>query len=124
MSKIGHPGCLHTLYLQVFGAIQNRSFTKEYDMTKADIVARISQSTGMTKADTSDVLDALLEAISAALGRGEKIEMRGFGIFKVENRKARVARNPKTGQEIRIPPRAVPVFKPSDHLKARVQDGE
>lgn len=92
-------------------------------MTKADIVARIAQTTGMTKADTSDVLDALLEAISAALGRGEKIEMRGFGIFKVESRKARVARNPKTGQEIRIPPRAVPVFKPSDHLKARVQSG-
>lgn len=90
-------------------------------MTKADIVARIAQTTGMTKADTADVLDALLEAISAALGRGEKIEMRGFGIFKVENRKSRVARNPKTGQEIRIPPRAVPVFKPSDHLKDRVQ---
>ena len=93
-------------------------------MTKADIVARIAQTTGMTKADTSEVLDALLEAISAAMGRGEKIEMRGFGIFKVENRKARVARNPKTGEEIRIPPRAVPVFKPSDHLKDRVQDGE
>jgi nucleoid DNA-binding protein len=92
-------------------------------MTKADIVARIAQTTGMTKADTSDVLDALLEAISAALGRGEKIEMRGFGIFKVEKRKPRVARNPKTGQEIRIPARAVPVFKPSDHLKARVQSG-
>lgn len=90
-------------------------------MTKADIVARIAQSTGMTKADTSDVLDALLEAISSAMGRGEKIEMRGFGIFKVEKRKARVARNPKTGQEIRIPPRTVPVFKPSDHLKNRVQ---
>lgn len=90
-------------------------------MTKADIVARIAQTTGMTKADTADVLDALLEAISAALGRGEKIEMRGFGIFKVENRKSRVARNPKTGEEIRIPPRAVPVFKPSDHLKDRVQ---
>ncbi len=90
-------------------------------MTKADIVARIAQTTGMTKADTADVLDALLEAISAALGRGEKIEMRGFGIFKVESRKSRVARNPKTGEEIRIPPRAVPVFKPSDHLKDRVQ---
>ncbi len=93
-------------------------------MTKADIVARIAQTTGMTKVDTSEVLDALLESISEAMGRGEKIEIRGFGIFKVENRKARVARNPKTGQEIRIPPRAVPVFKPSDHLKERVQDGE
>ncbi len=92
-------------------------------MTKADIVARIAQDTGMTKADTSEVLDAILEAISAAMERGEKIEMRGFGIFKVEERKPRVARNPKTGQEIRIPARTVPVFKPSDHLKDRVQDG-
>jgi len=90
-------------------------------MTKADIVARIAQNTGMTKADTAEVLDALLETISTALERGEKIEMRGFGIFKVEKRKARVARNPKTGTEIRIPPRVVPVFKPSDRLKARVQ---
>ena len=90
-------------------------------MTKADIVARIAQNTGMTKADTAEVLDALLETISTALGRGEKIEMRGFGNFKVEKRKARVARNPKTGTEIRIPPRFVPVFKPSDRLKARVQ---
>lgn len=90
-------------------------------MTKADIVARIAENTGMTKADTAEVLDALLESISTALGRGEKIEMRGFGIFKVEKRKARIARNPKTGTEIRIPPRVVPVFKPSDRLKARVQ---
>ncbi|HCQ00689.1 MAG TPA: DNA-binding protein [Candidatus Latescibacteria bacterium] len=90
-------------------------------MTKADIVARIAQNTGMTKADTAEVLDALLETISTALGRGEKIEMRGFGNFKVEKRKARVARNPKTGTEIRIPPRVVPVFKPSDRLKALVQ---
>ena len=90
-------------------------------MTKADIVARIAQNTGMTKADTAEVLDALLETISTALGRGEKIEMRGFGNFEVEKRKARVARNPKTGTEIRIPPRVVPVFKPSDRLKALVQ---
>ena len=90
-------------------------------MTKADIMARIAQNTGMTKADTAEVLDALLETISTALGRGEKIEMRGFGNFKVEKRKARVARNPKTGTEIRIPPRVVPVFKPSDRLKALVQ---
>ena len=90
-------------------------------MTKADIAARIAQNTWMTKADTAEVLDALLETISTALGRGEKIEMLGFGIFKVEKRKARVARNPKTGTEIRIPPRVVPVFKPSDRLKALVQ---
>ena len=93
-------------------------------MTKADIVVGIAQSIGMTKTDTADVLDTLLEAISSALERGEKIEMRGFGVFKVEQRKARVARNPKTGQEVRIPSRAVPVFKPSDHLKNRIQQEE
>ena len=93
-------------------------------MTKADMVVGIAQSIGMTKTDTADVLDTLLEAISSALERGEKIEMRGFGVFKVEQRKARVARNPKTGQEVRIPSRAVPVFKPSDHLKNRIQQEE
>ena len=90
-------------------------------MTKADIVASIAQSTGMTKVDTAEVLNELLDSISSALGRGEKIELRGFGIFKVKERKARVARNPKTGTGINIPPCGVPVFKPSDHLKSRVQ---
>ncbi len=93
-------------------------------MTKADIVTSISESTGMTKVDTAEVLNELLDSISSALGRGEKIELRGFGIFKVKQRKARVARNPKTGTSIDIPPCVVPVFKPSDHLKDRVQQDQ
>ena len=90
-------------------------------MTKANIAASIAQHLRMTKQDTGDVLDALLETISSALEQGERVNLRGFGIFKVEPRRARVARNPRTGQEIRVPARAVPVFKVSDHLKDRVK---
>ena len=62
--------------------------------------------------------------ISSALEQGERVDFRGFGIFKVEQRKARVARNPRTGQEVRVPARAVPVFKASNHLKDRVKHKE
>ena len=94
---------------------------KEDDMTKANIAANIARSTGMTKQDTGDVLDALLETISSTLEHGERVNLRGFGVFKVKPRRARVARNPKTGQEIRVPACVVPAFKASDHLKDRVK---
>ena len=74
-------------------------------MTKADITTQVARNMGMgiTKADTGEVLDAILSVISSAFAQGEKIEMRGFGVFKVEQRKGRVARNPLTGQAIRVP---------------------
>jgi len=89
-------------------------------MTKGDITTQIAKNLEITKADTSEVLDACLKVISSALEQRKKIEIRGFGIFKVEQRKGRVARNLRTGQEIQVSPRLVPVFKPSDHLKNRV----
>ena len=85
-------------------------------MTKADIVTSISESTGMTKVDTAEVLNELLDSISSALGRGEKIELRGFGIFKGKQRKARVARNPKTGTKVNGPSKRVIKFKASSIL--------
>ena len=93
-------------------------------MTKANIAASIAQRLGMTKQDTADVLNALLETISSVLEQGERVDLRGFGVFKVEPRRARVARNPKTGQEIRVPACVVPAFKASDHLKDRVKHRE
>lgn len=92
-------------------------------MTKAEITRQTAEGMGITIADCRDVMEALLMAISSELGHGGKIELRKFGVFKVELRDERVARDPKTGQEIRIPQRPVPVFKPSNHLKKRVLDG-
>ena len=92
-------------------------------MTKADIVNRIADATGLTKTDTSTVLEGFLASVVDALQAGEHIEIRGFGTFKVVERASRTGRNPKTGDVVRIPERPVPVFKPSRELRTAVEDG-
>jgi len=91
-------------------------------MTKADLVEQVAEAIGpgVTKKDCAMVVDAFLNAVKHALARGENIEIRGFGTFKVRRRKTRMARNPRTGQAVKVPSRAVPVFKPSKHLRSRV----
>lgn len=66
------------------------------------------------------VIDGFLNAVKQALAQGNGIEIRGFGTFKVRHRKARVARNPRTGEPVQVPARVSPVFKPSKYLRARV----
>jgi nucleoid DNA-binding protein len=97
------------------------SLEKEgFRMTKADLVEQISESTGLTKKDTADTVDEFLAAIKKALVSGNHIEIRGFGTFKVKERKARTARNPRTGDPVPLPSRRVPVFKVSKELKGRI----
>src|SRR5512138_3273639 len=86
-------------------------------MTKADIVDEIAERTGLTKKDVADTVDQFLDAVSRALASGKHIEIRGFGTFKVKDRKSRLARNPRTGESVPVPPRRVPVFKVSKELK-------
>jgi len=68
-------------------------------------------------------VDHLLDAVCRALSEGKHIEIRGFGTFKVRERRARRARNPRSGSEVMVPAKLVPVFKPSKELKAHVVDG-
>lgn len=89
-------------------------------MTKADLVEEVADKTGLTKKDAAIAVDSLIEAISQALTDGKNIEIRGFGSFKVKSRKGRMARNPRTGEQVQVPARDVPVFKPSKDLKGRV----
>jgi nucleoid DNA-binding protein len=89
-------------------------------MTKADIVDQIADRTGLTKKDVADTVDGFLDAVSKALSVGQHIEIRGFGTFKVKDRKSRLARNPRTGEAVPVPPRRVPVFKVSKELKDQV----
>ena len=91
-------------------------------MTKADIVRLIAQGTGLTKTDTAAVVDSFIEAVIEALEKGEHIEIRGFGTFKVVTRAPRTGRNPRTGSEVKISSRRAPVFKPSKELRARVDN--
>jgi len=93
-------------------------------MTKADLVEQVYEAIGpgVTKKDCAAVVDAFLNAVKLALSNGEHIEIRGFGTFKVRQRKPRIARNPRTGETVEVPSRAVPVFKPSRQFKAEVDE--
>jgi integration host factor subunit beta len=91
-------------------------------MTKADLVEQVAEAIGpgITKKDCGLVVDGFLNAVKRALANGDNIEIRGFGTFKVRRRKTRMARNPRTGDAVKVPSRMVPVFKPSKHLRSRV----
>jgi integration host factor subunit beta len=95
-------------------------------MTKADLVEQVTEAIGpgITKKDCALVVDGLLNAIKAALADHETIEIRGFGTFKVRERRSRVARNPRTGERVEVAARAVPVFKPSKDLREQVEQPE
>ena len=91
-------------------------------MTKQDIVEDISLRTGLTKKEVGEALELFLARIGQTLSEGNHLEIRGFGTFKVTERKARMARNPRTGEAVPVPARRVPVFKVSKMLKDRVAE--
>jgi DNA-binding protein HU-beta len=91
-------------------------------MKKSDLVEVISQKNNLPKAQTQQVVEDMLEQISVALSRGEKIDLRGFGTFSVRESAARTGRNPQTGDPIQIPARRMPGFKPGKELKDRCND--
>ena len=86
-------------------------------MNKTDLIAAVAQSAGLTKKDTERVLNAAIDAMTAALVNGEKVQLSGFGAFEVKEREARIGRNPHTKEAIEIPATKVPVFKASKALK-------
>lgn len=90
-------------------------------MNKAELVESISKVTGQTKADTERTVDAFVDIVTKNIKKKDGVKLVGFGTFAVSNRKARVGRNPQTGQEIQIPARKVPVFRPGKELKESVR---
>lgn len=89
-------------------------------MTKADIVDVIASATGLTKVETEAVVDGFIQTVINAMKEGKNIEIRGFGSFKVKKRKSRIARNPRTGEQVMVDEHFVPVFKVSKELKHTV----
>jgi len=89
-------------------------------MNKTELIASVAQSAGLTKKDTERVVNAAIDAITAALQQGEKVQLSGFGTFEVKAREARIGRNPHTKEAIDIPATNVPVFKASKALKDTV----
>ncbi len=86
-------------------------------MNKTELIAITAEKAGLTKKDTERVLNAAIDAVTAALVAGDKVQLSGFGIFEVRERDARVGRNPHTKQTIEIPATRVPAFKASKALK-------
>lgn len=90
-------------------------------MTKRDLVIRISEETGLVQQQVQDILQKTLDAVSATLARGEKVELRNFGIFEIRVRKARTGRNPNhPGTDVPIPERAVVRFKAGKEMREAV----
>ena len=90
-------------------------------MTKAELIEKIAAGAGLSKADASRALDSTLDAIKGALKKGQKVTLVGFGTFGVTKRKARTGRNPRTGQEIKIPAAKTPKFTSGKALKDAVK---
>jgi len=86
-------------------------------MTKAELVEEVSKVSDLTKKHSEVIVDTVFKAIIDALHRGEKIELRGFGSFRLRKREPRKGRNPKTGDKVDVPPKRVPYFKPGKELK-------
>ncbi len=86
-------------------------------MNKTELIALVAENAGLTKKDAERVINASIDAITASLVKGEKVQISGFGTFETKTREARVGRNPHTKEEIHIPATRVPGFKASKALK-------
>ena len=93
-------------------------------MTKAALVEEVARVAELTKKHSEVIVDAVFESIINALQRGEKIELRGFGSFRLRRREPRKGRTPKTGDRVDVPSKRVPYFKPGKELKELINNKE
>ena len=93
-------------------------------MTKADLVEAIHTKVGFSKKESADIVEMVFDTIKETLEKGEKIKVSGFGNFEVRDKRARVGRNPQTGEVIEISARRVLTFKPSQVLKNALNTGD
>jgi nucleoid DNA-binding protein len=91
-------------------------------MTRAQIAAKIAEATGLSKRETETVVEGFLQCIVDALKENDTVEIRGFGTFKNVEKEPRTARNPKTGETIKLGKRYIPKFKVSKDFKTEVQN--
>ena len=95
-------------------------------MTKKEIVKQISDDTGLTQLKTKEVVQKTFDSIMETLLDEGRIELRNFGVFEVKRRKARKARNPRTGDRVDVPPKSVVTFKPGKEMEEKIRrlDGD
>ena len=90
-------------------------------MNKSDLIAAVAQAAGVQKKDAERVVNASLDIMTAALAKGEKVQLSGFGTYEDKARKDRVGRNPVTRESVKIPAKNAVTFKPSGSLKEKVE---
>ena len=95
----------------------------EKTITRAQLSEAVYQEVGLSRNESADLLEAVLDEIAGALGRSETVKISSFGSLSVRSKGQRIGRNPKTGEEVPILPRRVLVFRPSQLLKKRINDG-
>ena len=93
------------------------------NITRAQLAEAVYQEVGLSRNESADLLEAVLDEISQALANGDSVKISSFGSFAVRSKGQRVGRNPKTGEEVPILPRRVLVFRPSQLLKKKINDG-
>ena len=93
-------------------------------MTKAELVEKVAESTQMTKKHAELIVNTVFDSIVESLKDGEKIELRGFGSFRIRQRGPRIGRNPKTGAKVDVPSKRIPYFKPGKELKELLNSGD
>ncbi len=86
-------------------------------MTKADLVDEVAKNSVLSKKDAEAIVQAVLDSIVESLKSGGKVELRGFGSFRLRKRSSREGRNPKTGEKVFVPAKKVPYFKPGKDLR-------
>jgi integration host factor subunit beta len=91
-------------------------------MTKADLIDEVAKAVDIPKKDAEVIVKTVFDSVIDALHRGDKIELRGFGSFRLRERKARLGRNPKTGETVKVPAKKVPYFKAGKELKELIND--
>jgi len=89
--------------------------------TKKEIVKEVSEQANITQTEVKNIIQMTFDAILAALVRGEKVELRNFGVFIVKERAERRARNPRTGEEVLVPKKRVVIFRPGRMMDARIK---
>lgn len=100
------------------------AFTNNH-MLKSELIAKLAaEYSHLRQEDLEKVVNVILDEIGAALARGDRVELRGFGAFSVRQRDSRKGRNPRTGEPVDVPAKAVPFFKAGKELRARVNGGE
>jgi len=92
-------------------------------VTRADLCEAVYQQVGLSRTESAALVELFLDEATASLEKGETVKLSSFGSFIVRQKNERIGRNPKTGEEVPIPSRRVLVFKPSNVLKGRVNDG-